>query len=98
MGMSMSRAPGDEVERLTTREQLLEEGAIRDEVLRIGGLWLLAAQHGALRDPDRGERLAQRRVDEVPAEVLRLAARARGIGADDALGGHEPGKARLSVA
>src|SRR6478735_6973928 len=98
MGMSMSRAPGDEVERLTTREQLLEEGAIRDEVLRIRGLRLLAAEHGALRDPDRGEGLAQRRVDQVPAEVLRLAAGQRGIRADDALCGHEPGKARLAVA
>ena len=60
--------------RLTTREQLLEEGAVGDEVLRIRRLRVLAAEHGALPDPDRGEGLAQRRVDEVPAEVLRLAA------------------------
>src|SRR3954467_7618174 len=88
----------DELEGRAAREQLLEEGSISDEVLRVGRRRLVASQGDALPDPDRGEGLAQRGVHEMPLEVGRLTSRRTGVAGDHAIGGHEPGKPSVAAA
>ena len=88
---------GEGPDRVGHDDDPFEVGAIGDQVVHVVGLLAFAEVHRTQRHPDRGQRLTQRGVDEIPVEVTRHVARCVGIRAFDVGATEEVGKAGVPV-